>query len=572
MFFENTSSTIMFISGVARNGNDVTDGISSVNSAVPISGGMAGDNGGFQETFVFDNNYISNSGAVSASLNSKTLKVATDYHLNWQAIGKVMTVTKVNKNRLFELDGIPIVDVYRKYLGNVIADGLPLSASEFPLIKIESNMEVCRVFFLKLEDNSLISIGNFEVGEKVRFAYGNAEAIVNETINNIEKYEGFLPEVMFNYSCGGRLALLQSSIYAELEPFNNIAPTVGFFACGEIMHKNNCNYFLNSTLTILSLSENSDEKNYMSKSNVDIQKTVENAYVDKRFSVLNALSYLSNAVISDLEASYNELASTIHELKNAQDKLVNSEKMAAVGGMVQGVAHELNTPIGLSITGISHIKSQTDNILQLLASGQMKRSDLDYYLDTNNNVAKSIMLGLDRAANLIKSFKLISSEQHQELMQVFDVKSNLNDILDSIRLSLKDKIKITIINNIEENIQFYSFPGIFYQIYTNLINNAVLHAFEGSDTGEITISGTLRKEVLIMAVTDNGKGMDAETIKKVFEPFFTTKRANGGTGLGMNIIYNLVNDKLLGSIHIESKEGVGTTIHIKVPDLTVSQS
>ena len=157
-------------------------------------------------------------------------------------------------------------------------------------------------------------------------------------------------------------------------------------------------------------------------------------------------------------------------------------------------------------------------------------------------------------------------------MQVFDVKSNLNDILDSIRLSLKDKIKITIINNIEENIQFYSFPGIFYQIYTNLINNAVLHAFEGSDTGEITISGTLRKEVLIMAVTDNGKGMDAETIKKVFEPFFTTKRANGGTGLGMNIIYNLVNDKLLGSIHIESKEGVGTTIHIKVPDLTVSQS
>ena len=267
-----------------------------------------------------------------------------------------------------------------------------------------------------------------------------------------------------------------------------------------------------------------------------------------------------------LAESNAELESTILELKNTQDKLINSEKMAALGGMVQGVAHELNTPIGLSITGASHIQNDTVRIIKLLSENKMKKSDLDDYLFETGNLSKSICVSLDKAASLIRSFKLVSVEQHEELKQNFDVRDNLIDILYSINPSLKEK-RIKIINNVDENINLCSFPGVFYQIYTNLINNALLHAFEDRETGEIVIAASYVNNMLSMTFKDDGNGMKPEVIKKVFDPFFTTKRANGGTGLGMNIIYNLVNEKLLGTIGVSSEIDKGTTFSFEIPNL-----
>ena len=261
-----------------------------------------------------------------------------------------------------------------------------------------------------------------------------------------------------------------------------------------------------------------------------------------------------------------ELQSTILELKSTQDKLINSEKMAALGGMVQGVAHELNTPIGLSITGASHIQNDTVRIIKLLSENNMKKSNLDDYLFETGNLSKSICVSLDKAASLIRSFKLVSVEQHEELKQNFDVRDNLIDILYSINPSLKEK-RIKIINNVDENINLCSFPGVFYQIYTNLINNALLHAFEDRETGEIVIAASYVDNMLSMTFKDDGNGMTPEVIKKVFDPFFTTKRANGGTGLGMNIIYNLVNEKLLGTIGVSSEIDKGTTFSFEIPSL-----
>ena len=267
-----------------------------------------------------------------------------------------------------------------------------------------------------------------------------------------------------------------------------------------------------------------------------------------------------------LAESNAELESTILELKNTQDKLINSEKMAALGGMVQGVAHELNTPIGLSITGASHIQNDTVRIIKLLSENKMKKSDLDDYLFETGNLSKSICVSLDKAASLIRSFKLVSVEQHEELKQNFDVRDNLIDILYSINPSLKEK-RIKIINNVDENINLCSFPGVFYQIYTNLINNALLHAFEDRETGEIVIAASYVNNMLSMTFKDDGNGMKPEVIKKVFDPFFTTKRANGGTGLGMNIIYNLVNEKLLGTIGVSSEIDKGNTFSFEIPNL-----
>ena len=140
------------------------------------------------------------------------------------------------------------------------------------------------------------------------------------------------------------------------------------------------------------------------------------------------------------------------------------------------------------------------------------------------------------------------------------------DILYSIGPSLKEK-KIELINNIDEGISLCSYPGVFYQIYTNLINNAVLHGFEGREKGSITIAANYEQDGLHMTFTDDGIGMSPEVLKKVFEPFFTTKRANGGTGLGMNIIFNLVNEKLFGNIEVSSELEHGTTFSFLIPHL-----
>jgi diguanylate cyclase (GGDEF)-like protein len=309
LFTDNTKAMILFIDGIHTNGNDVVDGISSLNSAIPLAGGMAGDNGAFVETFVFDNNGVYNKGAVAVSLNSDLLNVFTDYQLNWQAIGQEMLVTKAEKNRLYEIDGMSASEIYRKYLGDKVGDNLPFSATEFPLLKIEEDgLEVCRTFIHQFEeDGSLLTIGNLEVGDKVRLAFGNIDLILNSSKNNLSKYQNFQPEAIFTYSCTARRAFLQSQVVVELKPLSNIAPSCGFFTYGEIFHKNNKNSFLNISLTVFALSE-ADITEEKSKEPLKNSNEYEKNFItNKRFLVLDALTHLSNTVIKELEETQDKL-------------------------------------------------------------------------------------------------------------------------------------------------------------------------------------------------------------------------------------------------------------------------
>jgi len=308
LFTKKTKAMILFIDGMLTNGNDVIDGISSVNSTIPLAGGMAGDNGYLKETFVFDKNGVYSKGSVAASLNSEVLNVFTQYQLNWQAIGKTMTVTKAEKNRLYEIDGINASEIYKKYLGEKIGKNLPFSATEFPLLKIEDDgNEVCRAVTKTFEDGSLFTVGNLEVGDKVRLAFGNVDLIINSTKDEIRKYHFFQPEVIFLYSCVARKVFLQSEIVAELQPFNKIAPNIGFFTYGEIFHHANKNSLLSISLTILALSENSSKKVYLDANQTDETEDEKNFMKNKHYLVLDALTNLSNTVISELEEAKKQL-------------------------------------------------------------------------------------------------------------------------------------------------------------------------------------------------------------------------------------------------------------------------
>lgn len=234
----NTKALLMFVDGLSTNGSDVMDGISSINDIVPISGGLAGDNGAFVKTYVFTQNDIYSKGCVAVSLNSEVLDVFTDYQLNWQSIGQLMTITKAHKNRLYEIDGIPASEIYRKYLGDKIGDNLPFSATEFPLLKIEDDgLEVCRTFVDKFDDGSLLTIGNFKVGDKVRLAFGNVDLIINNTQKKVMQYQEHQPEAIFTYNCTARKAFLQSQISTELEPLAKLHQLVVFLHMGNFFHK-----------------------------------------------------------------------------------------------------------------------------------------------------------------------------------------------------------------------------------------------------------------------------------------------------------------------------------------------
>ena len=308
LFSKNTKATILLIDGIHTNSNDVIDGISSIDSSIPLAGGVAGDNGYVAKTFVFDHSGVYSKGSVAVSLNSDVLNVFTQYELNWQAIGHTMTVTKAYKNRLYEIDGMSASEIYKKYLGEKIGNNLPFSATEFPLLKIEDDgQEVCRVFTHQFEDGSLTTVGNLEVGDKVRLSFGNVDLILNHTKDKIKRYSSFQPEVMFIYSCAARKVFLQSEMLGELDPLNKIAPNIGFFTYGEIYHHHNKNSLLSISLTILALSEKNSEDRDLDDSQFNDDEYEKNFIANKHYLVLDALTNLSNTVIAELEEAKQQL-------------------------------------------------------------------------------------------------------------------------------------------------------------------------------------------------------------------------------------------------------------------------
>ncbi|MEG4859759.1 ATP-binding sensor histidine kinase [Microcoleus sp. K1-B6] len=260
----------------------------------------------------------------------------------------------------------------------------------------------------------------------------------------------------------------------------------------------------------------------------------------------------------------SELSQTLEDLKSAQNKLVESEKMAALGGLVAGVAHEINTPIGIGITAASLLAEKATKFFEVYSNGQIKRSELEKFLDTAVQSSNMILSNLTRAADLIHSFKEVAVDQSSELKRTFNVKNYLEEILTSLSAKLKrTKHKIEI--KCDENIVVDSYPGVVCQIVTNLVLNSLIHAYDVEDEGVLAFDFKLEGDRLIFEYADNGKGIDPENLSKIFEPFFTTKRGQGGTGLGLHIIYNLVTQKLKGTISCTSQVNKGTRFMIEFP-------
>jgi signal transduction histidine kinase len=259
-----------------------------------------------------------------------------------------------------------------------------------------------------------------------------------------------------------------------------------------------------------------------------------------------------------------ELTNTLNQLTAAQAELVRSEKMSALGAMVAGIAHELNTPIGNSLTVASTLQDNTNSFKAAMGQG-LTRSRLDEYVSGTDQGAGILLRSLHHAAELVSSFKQVAVDQTSVNRRVFRLKDTLNEILLTMGPTLR-KTTHAVECNVSDDITMDSFPGPFGQVITNLINNALLHAFEGRQNGRITITAAITVPGWVeVKVSDDGAGIPEAHLAKVFDPFFTTKLGKGGSGLGLNIVYNLITTTLGGRVQVNSQMGQGATFTLMLP-------
>ncbi len=256
------------------------------------------------------------------------------------------------------------------------------------------------------------------------------------------------------------------------------------------------------------------------------------------------------------------LRSTIDELRETQQQLVEAEKMAALGGLVAGVAHEINTPLGVSVTAASYLDQEARALERQLDAGSPDPLALQQFGATAVRSSQLILHNLRRADRMIRSFKQVAVDQSSEEPRRIDLGAYLEEILVSLQPSLR-RHRVDI--DCPSGIEFETYPGAIYQIISNLAMNSVTHGFDEDQPGRIELLARVQGDEAVIRYADHGKGMDTETCRRVFEPFFTTRRGAGGSGLGMHITWNLATQVLGGSIACESAPGQGTRFTLRIP-------
>ena len=268
---------------------------------------------------------------------------------------------------------------------------------------------------------------------------------------------------------------------------------------------------------------------------------------------------------AELQRANLELSSTLETLRLAKDQLVQSEKLAALGALVAGVSHELNTPIGNGLTVASALEHRVEVFTQLMDAG-MRRSDLQSFVDETRFAAEIITRNLSRAGHLVSSFKQVAVDQTSSQRRSFSLVSLVSEIVLTLNAVIK-KYSCQIKVQIPPNIVLESYPGPLGQVLTNLINNALVHGFEPQDLGDIVIQAEVLQTGAFVQLTvrDTGKGIASENQRRIFEPFFTTRLGQGGSGLGLHIVHNIVGGVLGGKIKVDSTHSKGTEFRMTLP-------
>jgi len=546
----NPKVAITFVDGLYSNGEIFMDVFDAYDHNLVVAGGLAGDNAQFQKTVVFTEKEIFIHGAVTALLYSESLQVVTKASFGWESVGKVMTVTRAQKNIVYAIDNQRTVEIYGKYLGEDIAKNLPQVGVEFPLIVKRDGMEIPRAPLRKNSDGSLVFAGNINEGERVSFGYGNLQAILHYGQQVYDDVEIQNSESIFVYSCMARVQLLGESINEELLPLQSICPVSGFFTYGEFfvnspMHKHE---LLNETMTVLALSECKTSKD-LSLPRYDYFKRSKG----EQSLTLKALSHLVSQTSKELEEFNTVLKERVREeviKNNRKDRvLLQQTKLAQMGEMISMIAHQWRQPLS-SISTLS----QTINLR--VSMGVLDEETVLRLSDTITDTAMHLSQTIDDFREFFKPRKEKRETSFTEIVE---------SVLSIIENSITTK-NIKIVKELHNTEKFNSYPNEIKQVVLNLLKNAQ-DAFLEAEVAEpyILIRNYQENEKHILEICDNAGGVPEALKEKIFEPYFSTKKKKDGTGLGLYMSKTIIEEHCNGKLCVENcKDGAAFRIELPV--------
>jgi len=539
---------ISFSDGLHTNGETYLNAFNDYNPELIVAGGLAGDNAIFSETIVFTQEGTLKHGCVVALLYNDDLVAHTKANFGWENIGKTLNITKAKENIVYEIDGLKTVDVYAKYLGVEVADELPKTGIEFPLIIQRDGLNIPRAVLGRGDDGSLTFAGNISVEDRVTFGYGNVEMIIAGGNKTYEEIIENPIESIFIYSCMARKALMGQSIALELKALNVISPLSGFFTYGEFYtdSKTFKHELLNQTMTILSLSESSVNLNQIDK----FCELKDRRGVNK---TLKALSHLVAQTTMELEDINNSLSDKVEEEleknREKEKKLLQQSRLAQMGEMLSMIAHQWRQPLAAI--------SSTSSALELKA--ELGKIDKEIVQKSSKNISKYAQ----HLSETIDDFRNFFKSNKEELESSYN--SMITSVLAIVQVSIENK-NISLILELNTQRRFTTYPNELKQVILNLIKNAedVLIENKTKDAYiKLTTYSETNKEIL--EISDNAGGVSEEIVEKIFDPYFSTKLKKNGTGLGLYMSKIIVEDHCAGVLSVSNgKEGAIFTVILNV--------
>lgn len=505
----NTKLLILFSDGTRMNAEEFLKGIESFDASIPICGGMAGDNGKFQRTYISSQNTILSEGVVGVSLNSDILKVVTNYKFDWKPIGLKHTISKVEGNRVYVIDNMKASYFYDKYLGS------DFSQTEFPLILEKNGVTMARAVIAKHDDGSLSYSGNFSEGDQVRIGFGDAESLMKDPIEVLENLQTINVETFFIFSCMARRRFMPFLIKLGIGSFSKTATTSGFFTYSEFYHQNGHNKLLNQTLTVVALSE--------SLENVPAFKHTKTEEVKKNTSYSKSIESLTH-LIEQSAADYQKQSKRLEkQIKYSTDLLASHRQF------LRYTVHEMNTPLSVIMSSIE---------LHEMEFGK------SVYLENIEVAAKSIFSMYDDLSYLVKK------DQIRYIKQKIDLVDYIRSRVDFFA-QVADKAKSTLLFEATCSEAFIFFNETKLQrIIDNNLTNAIKYTFENE---KIVISLSKEDDSYHFCIASHSRKIQQP--EKIFEEYYREEQSQDGFGLGLNLVKRICKEENV-KITLHSDENI----------------
>lgn len=528
-------SQLVQIYSAKNDARNLFNNITACNLGYPVFGGGAGDYANKRKTLVFDGEHCYEQGVISVVFSGDTLRIEPFTYLGWQPLSKEMTITETGELSIKSLDGKPAFSVYEKYLGIKADDNFFQNSLEFPFLFYRNGQMIARTpFFVNEKDGSIQMVGDLKVGEKVRIGYGNPQMILAEW-GHIQKHmQNFKPESIFLYTCICRRFLLQQDANLETMPFNDIAPTAGFYTFGEFCSNGTVNSLLNSTMVAVGLREGADGKETSRDKSVSAKnvRPLLDPYMNKHSRILSRLLYFINVTTKELEEQ-NKLLKTLNEQKNE---------------FLGIAAHDLRNPIGV-ILGFSELLEENID---------------DEFKEYTGEITKMSSKMLSLLDDLLDYSKIEAGK--------LDIRREITDynalVAQNVRMNeLLAKSKgIKILSDFEKTGLFVSIDeGKINQVLNNLIGNAIKYSYPDST---ISIKVFKEDEQVVTQIIDEGQGIPEKEIEGLFNPFkrSSVQPTNGETshGLGLAIVKKIIEGHN-GRVGVASEYGQGSVFYFTLP-------